>query len=93
MTETDRQPLPEGWEMRGAQHTLFRRFVFERYAQTRVCIEALAAMTEPGGTHPQSINFGSTYVNVTLAPTPNGDADVALAECINALLGPPGGQK
>jgi pterin-4a-carbinolamine dehydratase len=91
MAETDRQALPEGWEMRGTQHTLFRRFQFERYAQTRAWVEALAALTEAGGTHPQNINFGSTYVNVTLDPTPNGDADVALAARINALFASAGG--
>lgn len=93
MAETDASTLPEGWEARGTQRTLFRRFMFERYAQTRAFVDALSALTETGGVHPQNINFGSTYVNVTLDPTPAGDTDVALAARINALLGPAGGPK
>jgi 4a-hydroxytetrahydrobiopterin dehydratase len=90
MAENERHTPPEGWEIRGTQRTLFRRFVFDGYSQTRAFVEGLGALTEAGGTHPQNINFGSTYVNVTLDPTPSGDADVALAARINALLGPAG---
>jgi 4a-hydroxytetrahydrobiopterin dehydratase len=80
--------LPPGWEARGSQRTLFRRFGFERYAQTRDFVDALAALTERDGVHPQNINFGSVYVNVTLDPTPAGELDIDLATRINALLGP-----
>lgn len=79
--------LPPGWESRGAQRVLFRRFAFERYAQTRDFVDALSALTESAGVHPQNINFGSQYVNVTLDPLPDGTADVALALRINALPG------
>lgn len=78
--------LPEGWESRGGQRTLFRRFRFDGYAQTRDFVDALSALTQAAGVHPQNINFGSTYVNVTLDPDAAGAADVALAERINALL-------
>lgn len=81
---------PEGWESRGKQPTLFRRFGFERYGQTRDFVDALAALTESDGVHPQNINFGSTYVNVTLDPNGVGEADAALAERINALYKPVG---
>lgn len=78
----------EGWESRGKVQTLFRRFSFERYAQTRDFMDALAALTESGGVHPQNINFGSNYVNVTLDPIETGEADHALAQRIDALYKP-----
>ncbi len=56
----------EGWERRGKPLMLFRRFTFERYAQTREFLDALAAAGEACGLHPQNINFATTYVNVTL---------------------------
>ncbi len=56
----------EGWERRDKPPTLFRRFTFERYAQTRDFLDAMAAAGEACGLHPQNINFGTTYVNVTL---------------------------
>lgn len=80
--------LPEGWEARGKPPTLFRRFEFERYAGTRAFLDALAALSEETGVHPQNINFGSTYVNVTLEAADGvaltGD-DHALAARINEL--------
>lgn len=81
---------PEGWEERGKPATLFRRFEFERYAQTRDFLDALAALTEVSGIHPQNINFGSKYVNLTLqAETGEGVTGVEreLAVRINALSG------
>lgn len=79
---------PEGWECRGKLPALFRRFDFERYAQTRDFVDALSALTEAQGVHPQNINFGSTYVNVTLDPNAAGQADGELALRINALYKP-----
>jgi len=73
--------LPEGWETRGKSPTLFRRFAFERYADTRAFLDALAALSEETGTHPQNINFGSTYVNITL----EAEDGVALTEAEHAL--------
>lgn len=57
---------PQGWEMRGKPPTLFRRFEFARYGQTRDFLDAVAALTEETGVHPQNISFGTTYVNITL---------------------------
>ncbi|MDP3134285.1 MAG: 4a-hydroxytetrahydrobiopterin dehydratase [Burkholderiaceae bacterium] len=79
---------PDGWESRGKLPTLFRRFDFERYGQTRDFVDALSALTEAQGVHPQNINFGSTYVNVTLDPNPAGQADGEMAVRINALYRP-----
>ena len=58
--------LPEGWETRGKPPTLFRRFTFGNYAETRTFLDALAELSEETGIHPQNINFGTTYVNITL---------------------------
>jgi pterin-4a-carbinolamine dehydratase len=83
--------LPEAWESRGNPPSLFRRFEFERYAGTRAFLDALAELTEKGGTHPQKINFGTTYVNVTLEAGEGGElgeAELKLAASINALYKP-----
>lgn len=80
--------LPEAWESRGKPPTLFRRFEFERYSGTRAFLEALAALTEEAGMHPQNINFGTTYVNITLEAAEGGElgeAELALAARIGAL--------
>jgi pterin-4a-carbinolamine dehydratase len=58
--------VPEGWETRGKPPTLFRRFTFGNYADTRTFLDALAELSEETGIHPQNINFGTTYVNITL---------------------------
>ncbi|MFO7542841.1 MAG: 4a-hydroxytetrahydrobiopterin dehydratase [Thiobacillus sp.] len=79
---------PEGWEARGKPPTLFRRFGFAGYSETRAFLDALAALSEEAGLHPQNINFASTYVNVTLESGESGDlgeAELNLAARINAL--------
>lgn len=84
---------PEGWAERGKPPTLFRRFEFERYGQTRDFLDGLAALTEASGIHPQNINFGTTYVNVTLqAEESQGvtEEQRQLALQINALGGSSG---
>jgi pterin-4a-carbinolamine dehydratase len=85
--------VPEGWEARGKPPTLFRRFAFERYGETREFLDALAALSEETGVHPQNINFGTTYVNVTLEAADGselGEAELMLATRINALSKPAG---
>jgi pterin-4a-carbinolamine dehydratase len=58
--------LPEGWEMRGKPPTLFRRFTFGNYTDTRTFLDALAELSEETGIHPQKINFGTTYASIML---------------------------
>lgn len=72
---------PEGWETRGKPPNLFRRFEFARYGETRDFLDAVAALTEEAGMHPQNINFGTTYVNITLEAADG----VALTEAEHAL--------
>ncbi|MDP1525079.1 MAG: 4a-hydroxytetrahydrobiopterin dehydratase [Rhodocyclaceae bacterium] len=78
--------IPAGWELRGKPPTLFRRFEFPRYAATRDFMDALAALSEAQMLHPQNINFGSTYVNVTLEVAGvDGAAEHDFAARINTL--------
>lgn len=80
--------LPDGWELRGKAPTLFRRFVFEHYNETRDFLHALAALADEAGLHPQNINFASTYVNITLDANDSGElgeAELNLATRINQL--------
>lgn len=83
--------VPPGWEARSKPPTLFRRFEFARYADTRAFLDALAKLAEETGVHPQSINFGTTYVNVTLEAADGealGDAECAIAVRVAALAAP-----
>lgn len=82
----------EGWEARGKPPTLFRRFTFERYSETREFLDGLAALSEEAGLHPDNINFASTYVNITLEAGESGDlgdAELGLARRINVLYTQP----
>ena len=81
--------LPEGWETRGKPPTLFRRFTFGNYTDTRSFLDALAELSEETGVHPQNINFGTTYVNITLEAEDRKElteTEYALATRINELL-------
>ena len=83
--------VPEGWEARGKPPTLFRRFGFERYAETRDFLDALAALSEETGLHPQNINFGTNYVNITLEAAEGGElgtTELGFAARVNALCKP-----
>lgn len=86
--------IPAGWEARGKPQTLFRRFSFERYSETRAFLDALAVLSDEVGLHPQNINFASTYVNITLESDESGElgkAELDLAGRINALYSQPEG--
>ena len=88
MPEARTTGLPEGWEERGKPPTLFRRFEFARYGETRAFLDALAALAEETGLHPQNINFGTTYVNITLEPAEGGalgETEYGFAMRISAL--------
>lgn len=97
MADPSMAEIPAGWELRGKPPTLFRRFEFPRYAATRDFLDALAALSEETAQHPENINFGATYVNVSLeiadqaaaVAVPGavpGAAQFALAARINALF-------
>ena len=48
----------------------------------------MSALTQASGVHPQNLNFGSTYANVTLDANAAGEVDAELAGSINALYRP-----
>lgn len=64
------------WENRKGSAILTRRYSFTAYRQTRDFLEQLAEFAQTSGRHPHSINFGTTYVNLTL----EGEGDVPSAE-------------
>ncbi len=93
MAESGPLTPPAGWEARGRPPTLFRRFEFASYAHTRAFLDALAALSQETGMHPQNINFGTTYVNITLEPVEGGglgEVEYAFAARISALAEPGG---
>lgn len=80
--------LPDGWESRGRLPTLFKRFEFGSYSETRAFLDALTALADEAGLHPQNINFARTYVNITLDANDKGElgeAELRLATGINQL--------
>ena len=80
--------LPEGWETSGKSPTLFRRFTFGNYTDTRTFLDALAELSEETGIHPQKINFGKTYASITLEAEDGKElteTEHALATRINEL--------
>jgi pterin-4a-carbinolamine dehydratase len=80
--------IPAGWELRGKPPTLFRRFEFPRYAATRDFLDALAGLSEAHKLHPQNINFGGTYANISLEIAEGESAGAAaydFAARVNAL--------
>ena len=86
--------LPEGWETRGKPPTLFRRYTFGNYTDTRTFLDALAELSEETGIHPQNINFGTTYVNITLEAEDRKElteTEHTLATRINKLVTEQGG--
>ena len=82
--------LPEGWRAVQSPSSLFRRFQFDCYRDTRAFLERLAALSEETGLYPD-LGFGTTHVNVTLYG-PNGrvpgDAELDFASRAAALAFP-----
>lgn len=79
----------ESWREQGKPPTLHKRFVFGSYGQTRRFLDALAELSEQSGLHPQNINFGTTYVNITLDANDGqvlGEAERNFALQIDALV-------
>ncbi len=63
-------PLPAGWSWVEKPPSLFRRFTFEAYKQTRAFLDELASLSEQTGLYPD-LGFGPKHVNVTIYG-PNG---------------------
>lgn len=79
--------VPEGWTAVPRPPSLFRRFEFGSYAQTRVFLDRLAALSERTGLYPD-LSFGSKHVNVTIRGPeggPTGEAEHAFAQQATVL--------
>ena len=82
--------LPEGWRTVPTPPSLFRRFQFDGYRDTRAFLERLAKLSEETGLYPD-LGFGTTHVNVTLYGAegrPPGDTEIDFAIRAAALAFP-----
>jgi pterin-4a-carbinolamine dehydratase len=84
-------PLPDGWKSVPHPPSLFRRFEFGAYRDTRAFLDRLATLSEQTGLYPD-LGFGPTHVNVTVygadgkAP---GDREIDFASKASGLAVPP----
>jgi pterin-4a-carbinolamine dehydratase len=62
---SDPLPVPEGWRPVARPPSVFRRYQFDAYAQTRAFLDRLASLSEATGIYPD-LGFGTTYVNITI---------------------------
>ncbi|MBV9655020.1 MAG: 4a-hydroxytetrahydrobiopterin dehydratase [Acetobacteraceae bacterium] len=58
--------LPPGWKLVTSPLSLFRRYEFASYAETREFLDRLAVLSEETGLFPD-LGFAKTYVNITIA--------------------------
>jgi 4a-hydroxytetrahydrobiopterin dehydratase len=56
---------PEGWTEVERPPSLYRRFEFAAYAETRAFLDRLASLSKETGLYPD-LSFARTYVNVTV---------------------------
>lgn len=81
---------PEGWTEVERPPSLYRRFEFAAYSETRVFLDRLAGLSKETGLYPD-LSFARTYVNVTVYGPDGADVDdearrfAARAEAIAAL--------
>jgi pterin-4a-carbinolamine dehydratase len=62
---TDTLAIPEGWKLVTNPPSLFKRYEFGSYAQTREFLDRLTLISDESRIYPD-LGFGRTYVNVTL---------------------------
>ena len=60
--------LPDGWRPVTSPPSLFRRYEFASYAQTREFLDRLSVLSEEMRLFPD-LGFSKTYVNVTIHGT------------------------
>ena len=58
-------PLPTGWSLVVQPPSLFRRFTFTGYRDTRAFLDRLAQLSEETRLYPD-LGFGTTHANVTV---------------------------
>jgi pterin-4a-carbinolamine dehydratase len=57
--------LPDGWKAVASPPSLFRRYEFASYTETREFLDRLSLLSEETRIYPD-LGFARTYVNVTL---------------------------
>jgi pterin-4a-carbinolamine dehydratase len=80
----------EGWERVVRPPSLFRRYEFASYRETRAFLDALAELSGDTGLYPD-LGFARTHVNVTLRGERDGEpgpAEIEFANRASALAGP-----
>ncbi|MFP5350561.1 MAG: 4a-hydroxytetrahydrobiopterin dehydratase [Gammaproteobacteria bacterium] len=84
---SDSISAPEHWQLSGRPPSLFRRFQFSGYAETRGFLDRLGKLSEATKYYPD-ISFGTGYANITVHAR-DGKAltadDVDFAERVSAL--------
>lgn len=81
MHETSQTPLPDGWRRVERPPSLFRRFEFKSYAETRTFLDRLADLSEALDLYPD-LGFSTKHVNVTIhevAGSKLGDREASFA--------------
>lgn len=87
----DDATVPEGWRRQERPPSLFRRFAFGGYSETRGFLDRLAVLSEQTGYFPD-ISFGTAYANVTIHARDGkalAEVDLDFARRVNTLV-PPG---
>jgi pterin-4a-carbinolamine dehydratase len=83
-------PVPEGWKAVKQPPSLFRRFQFDSYGDTRAFLDRLAALSRATGLYPD-LGFGRTHVNVTVYGSDGeepGDKEIDFASKAESLASP-----
>lgn len=84
---SDKISPPEHWQSVDRPPSLFRRFQFSGYAETRAFLDRLSALSETTGYYPD-IGFGTNYANITVHARDGkalGTVDVEFAQRASAL--------
>jgi len=82
--------LPAGWKAVERPPSLFCRFDFPSYAQTRAFLGQLESLSKETGLYPD-LGFSATHVNVTVhgdAGAQPDEGDIAFAARASALAAP-----
>ncbi len=79
MHDTLPLPQPEGWRRVERPPSLFRRFEFKSYSETRAFLDRLAELSEETDLYPD-LGFGPKHVNVTIHGTGGGPLGAGEAE-------------
>jgi pterin-4a-carbinolamine dehydratase len=86
--------VPQGWTHHERPPSLFRRFTFAGYGETRAFLDRLGSLSGETGCYPD-ISFGRSYANVTVHARDGkalGAEDLEFARRVNEIA-PPGAER